>query len=147
MGIMLRKATPADADQLSTLFIDFTGAPSDIEAMKQKIASLSAKPEYCVAVACDGDLVIGTAMGIVCQDLCGACKPFMLIENVVVDPAYRGQGIGKQLMQYVENFGKDNQCKYVLLVSEAKRTDSHKFYESLGYPPGEEMGFKKRLDQ
>lgn len=147
MGIVIRKASTTDVDQLSALFIEFTGTHSDREAMKRQIELISEKPEYYVAVACDGDQLIGSAMGIVCQDLCGNCKPFMLIENVVVDPAYRRKGIGKQLMSELENFGKENQCKYVILVSEAKRTDSHKFYEAIGYPQGEEFGFKKRLDK
>ena len=70
----------------------------------------------------------------------------MLIEDVVVLPDYRSKGIGKMLMQTLEDFGRMNNCKYVILVSEAKRTSSHKFYESIGYPSGKEMGFKKRLD-
>lgn len=146
MGIYIKKAVSSDAEQLSALFVEFTGAPSDTDAMKRQIEMISEKPEYYAAVACEGEQVVGTAMGIVCQDLCGTCKPFMLIENVVVDPDYRGKGVGRQLMDHLENFGKENQCKYVILDSEAKRTDSHKFYESIGYPQGEEFGFKKRLD-
>jgi len=82
----------------------------------------------------------------VCFYICGTCEPFMLVEDVCVLPQYRGKGVGKKIMQAVEDFGRQNKCKYVILVSEAKRTDSHKFYESIGYPSGKEMGFKKRLD-
>lgn len=146
MEITIRKAWNEDASQLSDLFVEFTGTQSDITAMKEKIELISEKPEYYVAVACEQERVVGSAMGIVCQDLCGDGRPFKLIENVVVDPNYRGKGIGKQLMNDLERFGREQRCKYVILVSEAKRTDSHHFYESLGYPAGEEMGFKKRLD-
>lgn len=145
MEVMVRKAEKEDACQLSDLFVEFIGSPSDIAAMSEKIERLSNRPDYYVAVACEQERVVGTAMGIVCQDLCGDGRPFMLIENVVVAPSYRGAGIGKRLMQDLEQFGREHRCKYVILVSEAARTDSHRFYESLGYPAGEEAGFKKRL--
>ncbi|MDF2679751.1 MAG: N-acetyltransferase [Brevibacillus sp.] len=146
MKITVRKAVREDASQLSDLFVEFIGTQSDTTAMIRQIEIISQKPEYYVAVACEGERVVGSAMGIVCHDLCGNGRPFMLIENVVVDPSSRGKGIGRELMTDLERFGREQRCKYVILVSEAERTDSHHFYESLGYPAGEEMGFKKRLD-
>jgi GNAT superfamily N-acetyltransferase len=83
-------------------------------------------------------------MGIVCYDLVGDCNPFMLIENVNVLPKYQGQGVGKLLMQELEDFAQKNHCNYVILVSESKREPSHKFYEAIGYST-DQKGFKKRL--
>lgn len=143
---IIRKAEINDVTDLSEIFIEFTGENSDTIAMKKQIEVISKNPNYFVAIACDGEKVVGTAMGVVCYDLCGSCKQFMLIENVAVLPAYRGKGIGKLLMQAQEEFGRKNNCKYIILVSESKRIESHKFYESIGYSIGQEYGFKKRLD-
>lgn len=144
--ITIRKAKTSDAEVLSDLFVEFMGTSSDTEKMKTVLDQIEQNPQYYIPVACDGEKVVGVAMGIVCFDICGTCEPFMLVEDVVVAPDYRGMGIGRQIMQSIENFGRENKCKYVILVSEAKRTDSHKFYDSIGYPSGKEMGFKKRLD-
>jgi GNAT superfamily N-acetyltransferase len=57
----------------------------------------------------------------------------MLIENIVVLPTYQRKGAGKLLMKVLEDFGRKNHCKYVILVSEAKRESSLKFYETIGY--------------
>src|SRR5690606_21875315 len=89
-------------------------------------------------------VTVGTAMAILCYDLVGECNTFILVENVVVDPDYQRQGIGRLLMKTIEDFGQQNECKYIILVSEMERHGSHRFYESLGYT-SDQQGFKKRL--
>ncbi len=143
-NITVRKAEIDDVAGLSELFVEFIGTESNLSAMKKQVEAISNNQDYYVAVACDGDKVIGTSMGIVCCDLVGNCNPFMLIENVVVSPQYQRQGIGKLLMQTLEYFGEKNKCNYVILVSESKRKSSHEFYESIGYTT-DQRGFKKRL--
>jgi predicted N-acetyltransferase YhbS len=143
-GITVRKANEHDIHGLSELFVEFIGRASNLNAMRNQLEIISNNPFYYVAVACDGDKVIGTSMGIVCYDLVGNCNPFMLVENVVVSAQYQGQGVGKSLMQSIEDFGHKNNCNYVILVSEAKREASHQFYESIGYS-SDQRGFKKRL--
>ncbi|HZG18031.1 MAG TPA: GNAT family N-acetyltransferase [Candidatus Bathyarchaeia archaeon] len=142
--ITVRKVECNDAAELSELFMDFIGKESNLAAMRKQIEVISNHPNYYVAVACDEDKVVGTAMGIICYDLVGECNPFMLIENVVVLPQYQGRGVGRLLMQELEDFGQKNQCNYVILVSESKREPSHQFYEALGYST-DQRGFKKRL--
>ncbi|SEO39458.1 Acetyltransferase (GNAT) family protein [Paenibacillus sophorae] len=142
--ITVRKAEIDDIAGLSELFIDFIGKESNLTAMKKQLEVISANPNYYVAVACDGNKLIGTSMGIACYDLVGSCNSFLLIENVVVLPQYQGQGVGKVLMKALEDFGEINHCKYVILVSESKRESSHKFYESIGYTT-DQRGFKKQL--
>ncbi|GMQ57196.1 GNAT family N-acetyltransferase [Vallitalea sediminicola] len=140
---IIRKADINDVIEISQIFIEFVGKNSDIIAMKKQIEVISNNPNYFVAVACYREKVIGTAMGVVCYDLCGSCKQFMVIENVAVLPSYRGKGIGKLLMEAQEKFGRKNNCQYTILVSGSKRTDAHKFYETMGY--SKEYGFKKKL--
>jgi predicted N-acetyltransferase YhbS len=142
--ITVRKADFNDVVALSELFVDFIGKESNLMAMKKQIDIISNIPNYYVAVACDVNKVIGTSMGIVCYDLVGDCNPFMLIENVIVLPKYQSQGVGKLLMQELEDFAQKNHCNYVILVSESKREPSHKFYEAIGYST-DQRGFKKRL--
>ncbi|MDQ8738017.1 GNAT family N-acetyltransferase [Paenibacillus sp. LHD-38] len=144
--ITIRKAKIDDVTGLSELFVEFIGEKSNLTAMKNQVEIISNNPNYYVAVASDSNRVIGTSMGIVCYDLVGNCKPFMLIENVVVSSEYQGQGVGKLLMKALEDFGQKNMCSYVMLVSSSKRESAHKFYESIGYST-DKRGFTKRLMQ
>jgi len=144
VSILIRKADMKDIDDLSDLFQDFIGKDSNRAKMEEQLKRINASENYYVAVADDGGKAIGTAMGIICYDLVGECGTFMLVENVVVAPDYQGRGIGKALMNQIERFGKENQCKYVILVSENKREGAYEFYKAIGYTT-DQNGFKKTL--
>lgn len=53
------------------------------------------------------------------------------IDDLVVSPACRGQGIGKKLMDFAETFG-NSFCKPMFLDS---RPEVIEFYEKRGYKP------------
>jgi GNAT superfamily N-acetyltransferase len=146
MTVLIRKANGSDAVALSEMFFEFIGISSDINKMQNQLEFISQQPNYFVAVACVNDVVLGTAMGIICHDLVGNCSPFLLVENVVVSRKSRGQGLGKVLMNSLEDFAKDNNCNYIMLASSNERNEAHLFYESLGYE-GAKRGFIKRLSK
>lgn len=112
--ITVRRATTQDVAGISDLFAEFIGHESNLAAMETQLEVISANANDCIAGACDGAKVIGTSMGIVCYDFVGNCNPSLLIENVVVLPQYRSQGVGKRLMQSLEEFGNINRCNYVI---------------------------------
>ncbi|WP_336790223.1 GNAT family N-acetyltransferase [Paenibacillus sp. MMO-177] len=143
-GIMIREAGLQDLQNLAELFEVLMEVPSNIEAMGRQLAKVTKDPHYFLAAACDGDKVIGTAMGIECYDLVGDCRPFLVVENVVVNPDYRGQGVGKMLMQRLEQFAEERVCSYIIFVSSGYREQAHRFYRALGYS-SENQGFKKQL--
>jgi ribosomal protein S18 acetylase RimI-like enzyme len=89
--------------------------------------------------------LVGFAMGIICEDLYGKCKPFMVIEDLIVDKNQRRSGIGSALMRELEKCAIDNDCCQILLVTEADRTEAHRFYRSLGYEFESYKGCKKRV--
>jgi GNAT superfamily N-acetyltransferase len=65
----------------------------------------------------------------------------MLIENVVVAPDYRRQGVGRGIMLHLEGWALENGCGFITLVSQRRRSEAHQFYSDLGYAHDE--GYQK----
>lgn len=55
------------------------------------------------------------------------------IERIFVDPLMQGQGIGKVLMNYCEQYGKENGFNTVCLWTLEDNAQARSFYEKLGY--------------
>lgn len=56
-----------------------------------------------------------------------------MVEDVVVDSAYRGKGIGRQLMEKLLEEAKNRNLDEVLLFSGHHRTPAISLYKSLGF--------------
>ncbi len=134
-----------DLPDLSLLFEELSGKKSDIDKMVNNFKWMEKNEDYFVLGAKYNGKLVGSLMGIICHDLVGECRPFMVIENVIVSNKLRGQGIGKELMFEIEKIAKEKNCYYTMFVSGFQRKDAHKFYESLGYKVNEVQGFKKYL--
>ncbi len=67
-----------------------------------------------------------------------------LVESVRIAAAWRGQGIGAQLMEWAINRARERGCAIVQLTTHASRTDAHRFYERLGFKPSH-VGMKLDL--
>ena len=46
------------------------------------------------------DCIVGTCTLNLCPNLSWSGRPYAIIENVIVAPQYRNQGIGKELLRY-----------------------------------------------
>lgn len=55
------------------------------------------------------------------------------VESVRVDEKLRGQGIGREMMQWTIERAKENGCASIQLTTNHDRVDAHRFYESLGF--------------
>jgi ribosomal protein S18 acetylase RimI-like enzyme len=55
------------------------------------------------------------------------------IEDVVVDEAFRGKGIGRDLMLHAMEFAKSTNAKYINLTSRPTRAAANKLYQDLGF--------------
>jgi GNAT superfamily N-acetyltransferase len=69
--------------------------------------------------------------------------PSAIVEDVVVSPAQRGEGIGKQMMQHAMQRCKQAGCYKMMLSSNLAREQAHRFYEDLGF---ERHGYSFRID-
>jgi GNAT superfamily N-acetyltransferase len=93
----------------------------------------------------DAEIVKGTIFLTLCLDPMYQFRPYAVIENLFVREEYRGQGIGKSLLEFVEKLCIDRNCKKIMLMSSSKRVEAHKFFESLGYSGSVSKGFKKYI--
>ena len=139
------RLTEGDLEALAGLYKQFWGDESSLEKMRATFRRLVANPNYVFLGAKQEGRLVGSVMGIVCEELYGECKPFMVVEDVIVDKSHRRAGIGSVLMRELETCAVERGCGYIIFVTEADRIDAHRFYESLGYQPDAYKGFKKRL--
>jgi ribosomal protein S18 acetylase RimI-like enzyme len=146
MMMQITELTEQDLESLAGLYRQFWNEESDVRKMRDTFRHLAGNPDYIFLGAKRDGQLVGSVMGIVCEELYGQCQPFMVVEDVVVDEGHQRQGIGSQLMRELEQRAKERGCGYIIFVTEQDRTTAHRFYESLGYCPDKYRGFKKRLE-
>jgi GNAT superfamily N-acetyltransferase len=82
-------------------------------------------PNYTIYVAVAEGEIIGT--------LAHMGAPSGIVEDVVVHSSWRGQGIGKQMMQFAMQQCQKAGCYKLVLSSNLRRELAHKFYDQLGF--------------
>lgn len=145
MQYKMRQAVPSDAQAIDQVMLVISEKCSDLNRMARQIEKLQHDPQKYLLVAIDPETetICGSLLGVVFEDICEDGKPILLVENVAVLETYQGKGVGKQLFEEIERWGKEMDCHYEILVSGMNRTGAHKFYNALGFI--EAKGFKKYL--
>jgi ribosomal protein S18 acetylase RimI-like enzyme len=142
----IERLTESDLASLADLYTQFWSEKSSLQKMRATFRKLENNPHYIFLAAKQDHQLVGSAMGIICEELYGECNPFMVIEDVIVDKHKKRKGIGSQLMRELERIAAEQGCSYIIFVTECEREEAHRFYESLGYKSGTHKGFKKRLN-
>ena len=145
MEFIMREAAPEDAQAIDNVMLVISEKCTDIERMKRQIAKLQADPQKYLLAAVDPEngTICGSLLGVVFEDICETGRPILLVENVAVLESYQGKGVGRQMFEEIERWGKEMDCHYEMLVSGLNRVGAHKFYARLGFE--EVKGFKKYL--
>lgn len=143
--MIIRKMIANDIPELAQLYRQFWNEDSCIEIMYSQFKKVSENGTHVLLSAVENKSLIGSVMGVICEELYGNCKPFMVLENMIVDDKCRNKGIGKALVAELEKIAINKSCTQIILVTEVDRIDACKFYESVGYSPTRSKGFKKKL--
>jgi GNAT superfamily N-acetyltransferase len=143
--MIIREMTMDDIPELAKLYKQFWGEESCIEKMQQQFRELEKKGTHILLSAVDENDLLGSVTGIVCEELYGDCRPFLVLENMVVDKRSRQKGIGKALIAELERLARERGCTQIILVTEADRRDACGFYEAAGFHPTAHRGYKKKI--
>lgn len=141
------RLTENDLVDLAGLYKQFWDEESSLEKMKSSFHKVSKDPNYIYLVAKEGGILAGSVMGIICENLYGECRPFMVIEDVIVSHDFRRKGVGTILMRELEKIAMKRNCCQTIFVTETRRKDAIVFYQSLGYDADSHKGFKKKLEE
>lgn len=140
----IREMEKADLPQLAGLYRQFWQENADLARMEKQFDVLSRQDTHILLSAVDKEMLAGSVMGVVCGELYGDCRPFLVLENMIVDRAYRHKGVGRALLQALEERAMACSCTQIILVTEAEREDACAFYEACGFQLNN-RGFKKKL--
>lgn len=140
MAIEFRKAVDEDLPSIIQLLFDDTlgklREDNNMPPNEKYIAAWSMilhNENTDLYIVEDKNKVIGVAQIDYLQYLTYQGGRRALIEGVRIDKSYRGQGLGKQLFQFLIQKAKENGCHLVQLTTDKARPDAVKFYESLGF--------------
>lgn len=112
------------------------GEPLSDYCQAHLIDALKARPNVFAVVAWADTLPAGFS---ICMEGFStfACQALLNIHDFAVSPAFRGQGIGRQLLQHLENLARARQCcKLTLEVLHGNQL-AQKLYRSVGFAPYE----------
>ena len=124
----------------------FDGSTTDYDKMISSFEQIKANSNYVILIAKSDGQIVGSVLGVICNELFGKCNPFMVLEDVAVLKTHRRLGIAKRLMIEIEEYAKNTRCSMILFVSSEHRTSAHKLYKSVGYGIDKVNGYRKRLN-
>jgi GNAT superfamily N-acetyltransferase len=90
-------------------------------------------PDYKLYVAELDGQIVGSFALLIMDNLGHLGAPSGIAEDVVVDPARHGRGIGQAMMRFAIERCRERRCYKLMLSLNAKRERAHVFYEALGF--------------
>ncbi|CAH1226848.1 hypothetical protein PAECIP111891_06012 [Paenibacillus allorhizoplanae] len=142
---MIREAESKDTNILESLYKALAPNSKNIKVLPERIEQIMADPNNFLFVYEDHGIVTGTIFMTVCLDPMYQFRPYAVVENVIVNKDFRGNGIGKRLLEHVEQLCISRGCTKIMLLSSANRIEAHEFFMKNGYSGTVSKGFKKYI--
>lgn len=140
---LVQKATPEHLDKLAPLFDAyrvFYKKDSDLQAAITFLEERLSKDESVVFMVYDGEKAVGfTQLYPLFSSV--SMAPLWLLNDLFVDPAYRGQKIGKQLLEAAKDHCKVTNAKGVSLETEKTNLIGNQLYPKMGFVVDREHHF------
>jgi N-acetylglutamate synthase-like GNAT family acetyltransferase len=145
--VTIRKAEPRDAAAIEALYRQLVPGNPDIRVDPARIEEIAADHHNRLLVVDIDGQVSGTAFLTVCLDPMFGFQSYGVVENFVVLSSQQGRGLGRILMDAVEQEARQAKCTKLMLLSSAFRTAAHQFFTHLGFDGEKKRGFVKYLNR
>jgi GNAT superfamily N-acetyltransferase len=144
--MILRLATLEDLPGLLRLYRFLNPDDPIIDAQKEAVRQhwrhivKDPRLRYYVVELPSASLVSTCTLTLI-PNLTRGLRPYGVIENVVTDPAHRGQGLATRLLRHALDDAWREGCYKVILSTGSKRESTLRFYENAGFQRGVKTGF------
>jgi GNAT superfamily N-acetyltransferase len=142
----VRHARRDDLDALLALYAQLN--PDDVAAPGERLAAIFeailASEHFAVVVGTRDERVVATCYLNIIPNLTRGGVPYAVIENVVVEAALRGSGLGRQVMRFALADAWRRGCYKALLQTGSRDPRVHRFYEACGFSAGDKTGYVAR---
>ena len=138
--VTIREAKETDVPRILKLYQQLAMNPEEFESvmaepefgqeMFHKMTELEG--HHLLVAETDGE-VVGTTVLMILPGLAHGISHWGVVEFMVVDEEYRSQGIGQALMDHAADIAREAGCYKIMLGSNKKRIDAHRFYRKAGY--------------
>lgn len=131
-GITIRPATVDDSAIIAVL-LDQLGYPASVEDIPQRLDALNSLPTAIAVVAEDPKRGV---IGLITSHLFPSIhdnEPVAWLTTLVVLDGVRSQGVGSQLVLFVEEWAARNGASRITVTSHKRRERTHQFYQQRGY--------------
>ena len=131
---MLRNITIYDAQEIQRISNFELGYDVNLNIVKKQIKKLTKDSLHHIIIGYENEQtrkIIGFVHAELYESL--YMDTGLNILGLAVDSDFQGQGIGKKLMSSIEEYALKNNISYIRLNSNVRRTEAHRFYESIGY--------------
>ncbi len=144
LNVQIRPATLEDVEPIAELS-EQLWYPVTCSVLAERLQRVTVQPEHVVYVAVVEELVVGWIHSCILTTLVMGQQA--AIGGLIVRQGYRGQGIGRLLLQKAEQWTHQQGCNSMIIHSNALRQEAHQFYEKAGYQPFKtQLTFRKELN-
>jgi len=137
--MIIEKVMKEELPELLELYKSLVPFDCNIEKSEKTYEEIIKNEKYHLIGAKENGELLGSMLAIVCNSI---TTPFLVIEDVIVKEGLRGKGIGRKLMNKIDEIAEENKCDYAILISSSFRKGAHKFYEAVGFRDSV-VGFRK----
>ncbi|MDD5559429.1 GNAT family N-acetyltransferase [Candidatus Methylomirabilis sp.] len=147
--ICVRQAITADVTQLCDLllllFAQEADFKPDTERQARGLRLIVEQPEVgCIYCATDGDRIVGMVSILFTVSTAEGGRAAWL-EDMIVHPSRRGQGIGERLLHGAISGARAAGCSRVTLLTDATNSSAMRFYGRAGFIRSQMIPFRLSL--
>jgi GNAT superfamily N-acetyltransferase len=146
VDVVVREAVPEDFGALMRLYRQLQPHDPILDdgSDRDAFSTILSTPGLTLLVLeVDGAVVATTYLNVIPNITRGA-SPYAVIENVVVDEAMRGTGLGKEIMAATLQAAWDAGCYKAMLLTGSTTPSTHAFYRSCGFSPDAKTAYLAR---
>ena len=143
---MIRTATSGDLDALMRLYAQLN--PDDPPIADGSDAAvlhdIIGRRGLDLLVLERDDIVVASVYLNVIPNLTRSARPYAVIENVIVDAAVRGTGLGRKIIDAALDRAWAAGCYKAMLLTGSSNPNTHAFYRASGFSADEKTAYLAR---